>query len=96
MLLRMLLFIIVNLPIRLVSNSSYIGAQYVGRLEILHIGQWGTVCNKSWTFEDSLVVCKELGYASTEQFYTAGLTNPATGKIYYNTSLYLYLVSLYT
>ena len=75
-----ILFIIGNLPIRLVSNSSYIGAQYVGRLEILHNGQWGTVCNKSWTFEDSLVVCKELGYASTEQFYTAGFTNPGTGK----------------
>ena len=73
-------FVIVTLPIRLVSNSSYISVQYVGRLEIFHNGQWGTVCNKSWTFQDSLVVCKELGYASTEQFYTAGLTNPGTGK----------------
>ena len=70
-----------NPQIRLVSNTSHIGAQCVGRLEIFHHGQWGTVCNKSWTFEDSLVVCKELGYASTEQFYTAGLTNPGTGKI---------------
>ena len=76
-----ILFIIVTLPIRLVSISSYIGAQYVGRLEIFQNGQWGTVCNKSWTFQDSLVVCKELGYSSTEQFYTAGLTNPGTGKI---------------
>ena len=74
-------FIIVTPTIRLVTSSSYIGAQYVGRLEIFHNGQWGTVCNKSWTFPDSLVVCKELGYTSTEQLYTAGLTNPGTGNI---------------
>ena len=74
-------FIVFTPTIRLVTSSSYIRAQYVGRLEIFHNGQWGTVCNKSWTFQDSLVVCKELGYASIEQFYTAGLTNPGTGNI---------------
>ena len=76
-----ILFIIVAPTIHLVTSSSSIGAQYVGRLEIFHNGQWGTVCNKSWSFQDSLVVCKELGCASTVRFYTAGLTNPGTGKI---------------
>ncbi|XP_071486164.1 scavenger receptor cysteine-rich domain-containing protein DMBT1-like [Diadema antillarum] len=35
---------------------------WAGRLQVFHDQRWGTICNDSWSYENALVVCYQLGY----------------------------------
>ena len=33
-----------------------------GRVEILHDGQWGSVCGRKFGYNEAQVICRSLGY----------------------------------
>ncbi|XP_041484694.1 deleted in malignant brain tumors 1 protein-like [Lytechinus variegatus] len=66
-----------DLQVRLVNGSS----DKEGRVEILYLGTWGTVCDDNWDLNDANVVCRMLGFERAESYSCCPAFGPGTGPI---------------
>ncbi|XP_073726153.1 scavenger receptor cysteine-rich domain-containing group B protein-like [Misgurnus anguillicaudatus] len=68
--------------VRLVNGSNSCS----GRVEVLHNGQWGTVCDNGWDLLDATVVCREVGCADAREAKIGAYFGAGSGQIWMNAS----------
>ena len=73
-----------SIAVECVSNLRLVGGSVPeeGRIEILHKGQWGTICDDNWDIEDATVACLELGYGPARKYRGYSYYGGGTGPIW--------------
>ncbi|XP_036431284.1 deleted in malignant brain tumors 1 protein-like [Colossoma macropomum] len=72
--------LVCDVSVRLVDG----GSRCTGRVEVLHRGQWGTVCSEYWDMIDAAVVCRELGCGDAVDALSDAHFGPGSGPIWMN------------
>ncbi|XP_030577946.1 deleted in malignant brain tumors 1 protein-like [Archocentrus centrarchus] len=65
-------------PLRLVNGTD----RCSGRVEILHDGQWGTVCDDEWDFRDAQVVCRAMDCGTPQTAKSGAFFGEGQGVIW--------------
>ncbi len=68
----------VSVNVRLVDGHS----RCAGRVEVLHRGQWGTVCDDAWDLADAGVVCRELDCGEPVDALSDAHFGPGSGLVW--------------
>ena len=66
-----------NIPIRLVST--YPGLNFLGRVEVFHNNQWGTICDDLFGYNEANVVCQMLNFTRGSLCYSSYTFGRGTG-----------------
>ncbi|XP_056113426.1 scavenger receptor cysteine-rich type 1 protein M130 [Rhinichthys klamathensis goyatoka] len=70
----------IHVNVRLVGGHS----RCAGRVEVLHRGQWGTVCGDDWDLPDAAVVCRELDCGEPVDALSDAYFGPGSGPVWMN------------
>lgn len=71
-----------NTPVRLVPPEA--GLNFLGRVEVFHNDEWGTVCDNNFGLNEAHVICKMANFSLAACFVPRARFGAGSGMYIYN------------